>query len=227
MAIKAAQICAHADLETTGLIIGHHEVIEIFACVAAPDTQLATTISFHRLLHPEHPERAEPGIMGIKNHYDAAKWAAEAVPQAQGWREFADWTFQAAGGMGGRLCLIGQNLVTFDQPMIEAWSKHFGVKPSISYTPRDLISSYRDLRDDIGMPAYTWKLAEIAEFFGIINPQAHCAKDDVHTTAACWALCRAYRRSMIENGFRAHATILDDAWTRIGFPRSNSSPVPQ
>ena len=64
-------LLAFVDVETTGLVPGYHEMIDIGVVLAELDgTELART--FIRIM-PDHPERTSPEVPAI-NGFDVDKW---------------------------------------------------------------------------------------------------------------------------------------------------------
>lgn len=64
-------VLAHIDVETTGLIPGHHEIVDIG--VVYTDLEGNILEKWHRRVMPEHPERAEPAAAKI-NGFDPKVW---------------------------------------------------------------------------------------------------------------------------------------------------------
>ncbi len=75
------------DIETTGALVGFHEIIEVAAIRTSSD---ANTVfgSWHRRIRPQHPERFSAEAKGI-NGYDDRLWAAAGTSNEQLWSEFA------------------------------------------------------------------------------------------------------------------------------------------
>ncbi len=207
------------DSETTGLDPRNHEAIEIAGVLMRSDTLCPTTERICIKLRIEKPDRTAPGVLGVFNYYDKAKWDVEAVGQLEGWTKFCDWIFKNSGGGSDKAILVGQNIVKFDYPLLEYWTGQFGLKPAVSYNCEDLMYLYTNIKRRIGNKVGKMNLATIASFFGIENVQSHSALDDANTTAACFALGEAYLNILIDCGRRDHLDILNEAWHRIGFPR--------
>ena len=215
------------DTETTGLVTNHHEAIEIGACLLQPGTFVPTTEKCNILLKIEHPDRVSPGVLGVHNHYDETRWK-DAHGQLEGWTMFCDWLFKV-GGMGADRCiLVGQNIVGFDMPLLQHWTSQFALRPQVSYHCEDLLYNFLILKRRLGQQSSKGRhsLKEIAQFFGIENPQAHSAMDDANTTGACFALCEAYSNALVDHGRLDHPVLLNEAWRRIGFPRTTGPPPP-
>ena len=215
------------DTETTGLDPRHNEAIEIAGVLMRSDTLCPTTERICLKLRIEKPERVTPNTLGVYNHYDEAKWASEAISQAEGWTKLCDWIFKVSGGGSDRAVLVGQNIIKYDYPLLEHWTSQFGLKPAVSYNCEDLMLVYTNIRRRIKSKTGKMNLAAIASFFGIENLKCHSALDDANTTAACYALGEAYLDILIDCGRLDHLTILNEAWNRIGFPRVNGyQPLP-
>ena len=65
------RLLAHIDVETTGLVPGYHEMIDIGLVIT--DVQGNKIDSLYLLIQPEHPERLQPGAYAV-NAFDAVKW---------------------------------------------------------------------------------------------------------------------------------------------------------
>lgn len=74
---------AFIDIETTGIDVTEHEIIEVGAIVVTRD--LATIVAeYDALVHPKHPETASRGKQGSRqafevNGYEPAVWDAWGV----------------------------------------------------------------------------------------------------------------------------------------------------
>ena len=66
-----ARYLAHIDVETTGLIPGYHEMIDIGLVIT--DVQGNKIDSLFLLIQPDHPERLQPGAYAV-NAFNAEKW---------------------------------------------------------------------------------------------------------------------------------------------------------
>lgn len=207
------------DTETTGLDPRNNEAIEIAGVLMHSVTLCPTTERICLKLRIEKPDRVVPGTLGVHNHYDEAVWAREAVSQLEGWTKFCDWIFKISGGGSDRAVLVGQNIIKFDQPLMDYWTGQFGLKPSISYNAEDLMLLYTNIKRRIRSKVTKTNLAAIASFFGIENMKSHSALDDANVTAACYALGEAYLDILIDCGRIDHLTILNEAWHRIGVDR--------
>ena len=67
-----AWLMAHLDIETTGLVPGYHEPIDLGWVITSLDGTVRD--SFFVRVQPEHPERLSPGAARV-NGFDAARWA--------------------------------------------------------------------------------------------------------------------------------------------------------
>lgn len=77
------------DLEATGHVFGHHEIVEIAAIRTSPDGgQIRGT--WYRKLRPRHPERITPKAAEVSGYNDAG-WADAVDANAEVWTSFADF----------------------------------------------------------------------------------------------------------------------------------------
>jgi DNA polymerase III epsilon subunit-like protein len=70
------RLLAHVDVETTGLIPGYHEMIDIGLVVT--DVMGNIIDSLFLLIQPEHPERSQEGAYAC-NAFNAEKWRARSA----------------------------------------------------------------------------------------------------------------------------------------------------
>jgi DNA polymerase III alpha subunit (gram-positive type) len=64
-------LLAFIDVETTGLVPGWHEMIDIGIAMADVDGRVIDTLFLR--IQPRHPERLSPGARSV-NAFDAARW---------------------------------------------------------------------------------------------------------------------------------------------------------
>lgn len=69
--VNDERLLAHIDVETTGLIPGYHEMIDIGLVIT--DVRGNKIDSLFLLIQPEHPERLQPGAYAV-NAFDPVKW---------------------------------------------------------------------------------------------------------------------------------------------------------
>jgi DNA polymerase III alpha subunit (gram-positive type) len=70
-AAPAEWLLAFIDVETTGLVPGWHEMIDIGIAIADVDGRVLDTLFLR--IQPAHPERLSPGARAV-NAFDAARW---------------------------------------------------------------------------------------------------------------------------------------------------------
>ena len=64
-------LLAHVDIETTGLVPGYHEPIDIGLVLTTLEGDVVDSLFLR--IHPQHPERTSPGAARV-NGYDARRW---------------------------------------------------------------------------------------------------------------------------------------------------------
>jgi len=219
------------DTETTGLDTNRCEVIDLAAVVLDPVTLMprgdADSI-FNKKFHPQNLADIEPGVLGVKNHYNTEIWTMEAVSQAEGWAMFCDWLFKVGNNGLNRVTPVGHNIIKFDQPVIEKWYKHFAFKPNLGYIPEDTMYQYIMACQMLGEKEVgKFGLAKVASEWGITfdTNQAHGAFYDALVAGCCYGIGRAYMEAMVDCGRHPHKTLVDEAWRRVGL-RPNLQPLP-
>lgn len=222
------------DLETVGTCTAagrQVEAIQIGATMLDQATLVPTTVKFERKLRIERPERIEPGVLGVYNHYDPVVWEREAVSQAQGWQDFCDWFLrQPAAGGSCKPRLLGHNIGSFDYPLTMLWTKEYGLKLHHDYHLIDTTTVFDIFKRTAGIKRWGLSLErDICPTLEVKNPKNHDALCDAMTDALCFALMDAYSQTMIDVGRGyTHLEYLDESYRRIGYPRKDGlQPLPR
>lgn len=154
------------DLETTGLGSGAR-IVEIGAVRVIDGYE---DEKFDTFVAPPAGTRFEPGARAVNHITDAM---LEGAPgEARAYRAFAEFAED--------LPLVGQNIVAFDNPLLDTAAARAGERPLTANGCQDTMLLYRAL---VGMPA---SLAAICAHYGVQNPQAHRAWADAVATSDCY-----------------------------------------
>lgn len=159
---------AFVDIETTGLNVIQHEVIEIGVVITTPDLKVIE--EFEVKIKPEHIENADPVALKV-NHYDPENWK-EAVTLKEAMQIIATKTKDCI--------MIGQN-VAFDSGFLEHAFAKTNIKNSMHYHKLDTISiAWAKLHGD---PTLThFSLRDLCARFGIVIKNAHTGLGDARAT---------------------------------------------
>jgi len=171
MAIKKL---AFIDIETTGLDITKHEILEI-GCIVVEQTEVAGKISLTELyeldikVQPQHIERADPEALRI-NRYDATQWMFAYTPE-QALQMLIEKTEGAS--------MVAHN-VSFDAMFLEKAFRENGKESKMHYHKLDTLSlAYVKLLQE---PETRLSLGFLCKRFGIVNKRAHTALADARAT---------------------------------------------
>jgi DNA polymerase-3 subunit epsilon len=159
---------AFIDIETTGLDVTKHEIIEIGCVVTTP--KLKVIEKFELKIKPRHIENANPISLKII-HYNPLHWKG-AQNIKDGMEIFSKKVKDCT--------MIGQN-VSFDSAFLEyAFAKN-KLKNSLHYHKLDTISiAWAKLHKK---PSIThFSLRELCEHFDIKNEHPHSALSDAYAT---------------------------------------------
>jgi DNA polymerase III epsilon subunit-like protein len=195
------------DTETTGLIPGYHEVIEIAVVVLDEHLNLTEKI-FHKFCKPLHPERFSRKAQKV-NGITVAKSLTFDDPFDV--REEFENFFQRNVQHKYQFAPMGHNFA-FDQAMLKAFFGTYEVskEESLDFHMEvgDPRSAYEDFffhryRDTMINAIYLNDLAEfngelkvpfpkvslkyVCNILGIENPKAHSALSDAIATAKCYS----------------------------------------
>jgi len=164
------------DLETTGLDIERHEIIE-FGCVIAkqieqknsgPKLEFVEEIEIK--IKPRHIETASPEGLKI-NGYNETDWKdAVALEDA-----LSIISKKTEGSI-----MVAQN-VAFDWAFLEKAFLETNIKSRMHYHKLDTISiAFSKLYDNSDIKKFS--LRELTKYFGIENKKAHTALSDARAT---------------------------------------------
>src|SRR3989344_5395467 len=159
---------AFIDIETTGLDVVNHEIIEI-GCVLAT-SQLEVVEEFELKIKPERIGAADPVSLKI-SHYEEKLWQ-----EAHSLKEAMNILSEKAKDA----IMVGQN-VSFDLSFLEHAFSKTGIKNSMHYHKLDTISiAWAKFHKDIDFEHFS--LREMCLYFGIKNEGIHTGLGDARAT---------------------------------------------
>ncbi len=159
---------AFIDIETTGLNLIRHEIIEIGVVITTPDLEVIE--EFELKIKPERIKDADPVSLKV-NKYAEADWAA-AMPLPEAMKIFSEKVKDCI--------MVGQN-VSFDSGFLEYTYSKLGITNTMHYHKLDTISiAWAKLHRDPTLEHFS--LREMCLRFGITNEKAHTALADARAT---------------------------------------------
>lgn len=159
---------AFIDIETTGLNVIKHEIIEIGCVIATPEFEFIE--EFELKIRPERIEDADPTSIKI-NHYKEEEWQ-DAISLEEAMKILSEKT---------RGCImVGQN-VAFDSLFLEYNFSKLGITNEMHYHKLDTISiAWAKLHREPDLTHFS--LREMCVRFGISNKHSHTGLSDAHAT---------------------------------------------
>lgn len=180
LSLEGHRICA-IDFETTGLIGGWHDPVEI--AVVPLDVRLrpmAGVTPFVSFMRPERPERADPGAMQVHRiPMDTLLVAPEAAEVAE---QLASWIETLGLKSGGQVIPLAHNWAfewSFLVPWlgIETCGQWFHRRARDSMTLAAALSDAKQLAGLV--PSFAGvSLADLTRHFGLTNLTPHRALGD-------------------------------------------------
>lgn len=159
---------AFVDIETTGLDVLEHEIIEIGCVLTTPDLEVIE--EFELKIKPEHIENANPVSLKV-NHYKEEDWV-DALAKEEAMQIFAE---KVKGCI-----MVGQN-IAFDSGFIEHSLSKLDIANTMHYHRLDTISiAWAKLHNDKDLEHFS--LREMCLRFGIKNDKAHTGLSDARAT---------------------------------------------
>ena len=159
---------AFIDIETTGLNLLEHEIIEI-GCVLATEN-LEVIEEFEIKIKPEHIENADPAALKV-NHYNEKDW--------ENAQELSD-AIKIFSKKVKDCIMVGHN-VAFDSGFLEYAFNKTGMANPMHYHKLDSVSvAWAKLHREPDLEHFS--LRELCLRFGIENKNAHTALSDARAT---------------------------------------------
>lgn len=159
---------AFVDIETTGLDVIEHEIIEIGCVITTADLEIVEEFSLK--IKPEHIERANPISLKV-NHYKEEDWV-DAIPLKEAMQIFAEKAKDCI--------MVGQN-IAFDVSFIEHAFSKLDITNTMHYHKLDTISiAWAKFHNDPTLEHFS--LREMCLRFGIKNEKAHTGLSDAKAT---------------------------------------------
>ena len=155
---------AFVDIETTGLNMLEHEVIEIGCVLTTPELKVIE--EFNLKIKPEHIENADPVSLKV-NQFKERDWqnALELKP-----------TLEIFLGKVKGAIMIGHN-VSFDAGFLENAFNRLGLANTMHYHRLDTVSiAWAKLHHDPTLEHFS--LHEMCQKFGIENKNPHTGLGD-------------------------------------------------
>ena len=159
---------AFIEIETTGLDILKHEIIEIGCIIATPLLKVVEEFEFK--IKPERIEDADKTSLKI-NQYNPDQWvSARSLKEA----------IQTLSLKTKDCIMVGQN-VAFDSAFLESAFAKTGIANNMHYHKLDTISiAWAKLHKDLSINHFS--LREMCVRFGIKNEKSHTALSDARAT---------------------------------------------
>ncbi len=159
---------AFIDIETTGLSVIEHEIIQI-GCVIT-DYKLKIKDEFELKIKPEHIENADKTALKI-NHYNEKEWE-DALLLKEALKIFSKKVKDCI--------MVGQN-VAFDSSFLGYAHEKNNIKNSLHYHRLDTISiAWAKFHSDLNIEHFS--LRELCKHFDIRNENPHSALSDARAT---------------------------------------------
>ena len=158
---------AFADIETTGLDLETHEIIEIAVLAYNPNTDEIK--EWETKIAPSHIETASDVALRINGYTNNPKSYATNLKSAM--IKFNSLTEGCI--------IVGQN-INFDLSFIKKAMKELGISPNFDRRSLDLMSLVWFAVKDTGIPGIS--LEKLCNYFGVCNVGAHTAMVDCRRT---------------------------------------------
>jgi len=159
---------AFIDIETTGLDVRRHEIIEIGCILTTPELKVIE--EFELKIKPERIADADPVSLKI-SHYDPDRWgSAHNLENA----------IKILAAKVRDSIMVGHN-VAFDSGFLEQAFSRTGILNTMHYHKLDTVSvAWAKLHKDPDLEHFS--LRELCLRFGIENKEAHTALSDARAT---------------------------------------------
>lgn len=187
-------LCA-IDTETTGLVAGYHDIIQVAIVPLDSNLNVLKMIGdklimpFVYDIKPKRPENADPKALGVNNRTlaDIMQHGVEPYKLADMFDEWCD-SLQLAHNK--KITPLGQNY-QFDKNFLVDWLGEESYSHRIDYHYRDTMCAALYLNDrasflEVAPPFPKVNLKYLASQLSIDNPKSHDALGDCLTTIAVY-----------------------------------------
>lgn len=194
-------LLAVMDTETTGLVAGFHDVIQV--CVMLLDSNIEPLTSyrgqdvlpFYMDLQPKRPENADARALQV-NKLDLAQTIQHGIEPFQAADLFEEWFEKLGLPFGKKLCPLGAN-VPFDRSFMIDWLGNETYNQFFDYHIRDIQAVANFLNDRSAFqgrqaPFPKVNVAYLASQLKIDHSKSHDAMQD------CLVEARIYKRMLQE-----------------------------
>lgn len=159
---------AFIDIETTGINLLTHEIIEIGCVITTEDLKVIE--EFELKIKPRNIEDADPVALKV-NHYNEKDWKS-AIDLPKGMKTLS--------GKVKECIMVGHN-IAFDAGFLEYAFNKTGISNTMHYHKLDTVSvAWAKMHRIPDMERFS--LRELCERFGIKNERAHSALSDARAT---------------------------------------------
>jgi DNA polymerase III epsilon subunit-like protein len=175
---------AAVDIETTGSVVGYHEIIQIAIVPLTPDLDPWDKAPFYMDIRPDFPERAEPDAMR-KNGLvmEELMLCPDAIQVADCLEDYWNWINLP---VDKRLIPLTQNGF-FDIPFIKHWLGDEAFYRYFSWLGRDTMQYAISMNDEAAwknhpIPFDAVGLKPLCKKFGVALDKHHDALEDAIAT---------------------------------------------
>lgn len=159
---------AFIDIETTGINVIKHEIIEIGCVITTPKLKIIE--KFELKIKPEHIESADKTALKI-NHYNPEDWISASTLED---------TMKILSKKVKDCIMVGQN-VAFDSSFLDFAFSKLELENTMHYHKLDTISiAWAKLHKNKKIKRFS--LREMCELFDIKNKHPHSALSDAYAT---------------------------------------------
>lgn len=179
-------MCA-VDVETTGRVPCHHEIIQIAVQPLDSDFQVISGIvPFYTEIIPEYPKRADKGAMKIHG-LELAKIAQYAPTQLKAADMFYDWFERLKLPLNKRIVPLAHNWA-FEKGFLLAWLGIDAFDDMFHMHPRDSMQLAISINDRHTFrcqqrPWASVSLYSLCKKLGVVNERPHDALCDARAEA--------------------------------------------
>ncbi len=178
---------AAVDVETTGLVAGYHEIIQIAVVPLSEQIEPVKGINpFYMNLAPSYPERCDKGSTWIHN-LDIAMLVSNCPDQWKAADLFDEWFQKLDLPMKRSLVPLAHNWV-FEAGFLQAWLGIESFNQLFHPHPRDSMLFALGLNDaaslqGLSVPFNYVGLDALCKHFGLVREKSHDALNDALATA--------------------------------------------